>query len=57
MAIFHDLCVPDERDLRFASTGSNYNLEILQWMDASPAVFKRGGYNFRLLIEMLPLIL
>ncbi len=25
MAIFPNLCVPDERDLRFASTGSNYN--------------------------------
>ncbi len=24
MAIFPNLCVPDERDLRFASTGSNY---------------------------------
>ena len=23
-------------------------LEILQCMDACPAVFKRGGYNFRL---------
>jgi hypothetical protein len=25
MAIFPNLYVPDERDLRFASTGSNYN--------------------------------
>ena len=25
MAIFPNLCVPAERDLRFASTGSNYN--------------------------------
>jgi hypothetical protein len=25
MAIFPNLCVPGERDLRFASTGSNYN--------------------------------
>ena len=23
-------------------------LEILQCMDACPAIFKRGGYNFRL---------
>ena len=26
MAILPNLCVPDERDLRFASTGSNCNL-------------------------------
>ena len=45
MAIFPNLCVPDERDL---STGSNYNPRNTQCMDACPAVFKRGGYNFRL---------
>ena len=48
MAIFYNLCVPGERDLRFASTGSNYNPRNTQCMDACPAVFKRGGYDFRL---------
>jgi hypothetical protein len=48
MAIFPNLYVPDERDLRFASTGSNYNPRNTQCMDACPAVFERGGYNFRL---------
>jgi hypothetical protein len=48
MAIFPNLCVPAERDLRFASTGSNYNPLNTQCMDACPAVFKRDGYSFRL---------
>ena len=48
MAIFPNLYVPDERDLRFASTGSNYNPRNTQCMDACPAVFERGGCNFRL---------
>ena len=48
MAIFPNLYVPDERDLRFASTGSNFNSRNTKCMDACPAVFKRGGYNFRL---------
>jgi hypothetical protein len=26
-AYLSDICVPDERDLRFASTGSNFNLQ------------------------------
>jgi hypothetical protein len=43
MAISRNLCVPDERDLRFASTGSNFNPRNTQCMDACPAVFKRGG--------------
>ena len=36
MAIFSNLYVPDERDLRFASTGSNYNPRNTQCMDACP---------------------
>jgi len=30
------------------TSGSNYNPRNTQCMDACPAVFKRGGYNFRL---------
>jgi len=40
MAIFPNLCVPAERDLRFASTGSNYN--------PRNTIMYSCGYNFRL---------
>jgi len=30
------------------TAGSNFNPRNTQCMDACPAVFKRGGYNFRL---------
>jgi len=30
------------------TSGSKYNPRNTQCMDACPAVFKRGGYNFRL---------
>ena len=34
--IFPNLCVPAERDLRFASTGSNYNPRNTQCIPACP---------------------
>jgi hypothetical protein len=55
MAIFPNLCVPAERDLRFASTGSNYNPRNTQCMDACPAVFKRGVFfSPSLILEKIP---
>jgi|LGVF01.1.fsa_nt_gb hypothetical protein len=40
MAIFYNLCVPGERDLRFGSTGSNYN--------SRNTLMYSCGYDFRL---------
>jgi hypothetical protein len=51
MAIFPNLCVPAERDLRFASTGSNYNPRNTSMYSCLPRRSGRsywGGYNFRL---------